>query len=127
MAEESTTQNDVIALIAGAGAWASVIPLVSFAGQKCVEGGTNTQVIFLVFGVGLAAITTPLLSSILGWKTRSARIRGIALALGMAQTLDGIVHTFYPAFYSNNPYYGIAAAGNIFWGAGLLGIFSVFT
>ncbi len=102
-------------------------PLVSLAGQNCVEGGPKSQFLLLGFGIGLAAVTTPALSYLLGWKTREARIRGIALALGMAQTLDGIVHTFYPTFYSTTLNYALAGAGNIFWGAGLLGIFSVFT
>eukprot|EP01039_Chlorochromonas_danica_P019199 gene19199-23212_t len=67
------------------------------------------------------------MSYLMGWKTREAKIRGIALALGTAQTLDGVVHMLYPHFYSTIPSVALAAAGNIFWGAGLLGIFSVYT
>jgi hypothetical protein len=119
--------TDSVALLAGAGAWAAVIPLVKYAGEVCELGGTNTKIAFLGFGVLVAGVTTPLLSYILGWKTREARIRGIALALGMAQTLDGFVHVLYPSFYSSNPSFALASAGNIFWGAGLLGILSVYT
>lgn len=121
-----SSKNDGIALLAGAGAWTAVIPLVKYAGEACTNGGANTKIFFLAFGVGLAWVTTPLLSYILGWKTRDARIRGIALSLGMAQTLDGIVHLLYPDFYSANASFAISSAGNIFWGAGLLGIFSVY-
>jgi hypothetical protein len=123
----SSPQNDVVSLLTGAGAWAVAIPLVKYAADACANGGTDTKVLFLGIGVGIAWVTTPLLSSILGWRTRQARIRGIALALGMAQTLDGVVHLLYPNFYSASSSAAIAGAGNIFWGAGLLGILSVYT
>lgn len=121
------TTSDTLAMLAGAGAWAAVIPIVKYAGEACEVGGNNTKIAFLGFGVVLAGVTTPLMSYLLGWKTREARIRGIALALGMAQTLDGVVHVLYPNFYSSNPSFALASAGNIFWGAGLLGILSVYT
>lgn len=80
----------------------------------------------IAFGVGLAAVTTPVLGYLLGWRTREERVRGIAIALGTAQTIDGLVHFFYPTLYAADPRVGIGAAGNIFLGAGLLGIFSAY-
>ena len=47
-------------------------------------------------------------------------------ALGTAQIIDGLVHLFYPSFYHDNPAIGLGCAGNIFYGAGLLGIFSAY-
>jgi hypothetical protein len=53
-------------------------------------------------------------------------VRGVALALGVAQVTDGLMHMFYPSFYSSDRDVGIACASNIFLGAGLLGIFSAY-
>lgn len=119
--------KDFMAVVAGVLAWAVAIPAVQLAGNWIANGGTGSQIGALIFGVAIAAATTPLLSRILGWKTRDARIRGIALALGTAQTIDGLVYMFKPDFYSDQPAIGLASAGNIFFGAGLLGIFSVYT
>eukprot|EP01033_Poteriospumella_lacustris_P009941 gene9941-7116_t len=119
--------QDLTSLGAGVAIWASVIPVVKYAGQVCVDKGNTGKNLFLLIGVGIAAVTTPAMSYLMGWKTREAKIRGIALALGTAQTLDGVVHMLYPHFYSTIPSVALAAAGNIFWGAGLLGIFSVYT
>jgi len=63
---------------------------------------------------------------ILGWKTQPERVRGIALALGTAQVLDGLVHFFKPNFYSSDHEESLASAGNIFFGAGMLGILSAY-
>lgn len=119
--------RDVIALGAGVAVWVAVIPLVQYAGRVCVEQGQTGKNLFLLIGVGIAAATTPAVSYALGWKTRDAKIRRIALALGAANTIDGLVHILYPHFYSSASPIALAAAGNIFWGAGLLGIFSVYT
>lgn len=120
--------NDMKALGMGALAWSLAVPAVKIAGTACIENSTTTtnQYICLVFGAGLAAVTTPLLSQLLGWSTPHERVRGIALALGVAQTIDGLVHLFRPDFYANDPRTGLACAGNIFYGAGLLGIFSAY-
>ena len=61
----------------------------------------------------------------LGWKTSEEKTRGIALALGTAQILDGIVHLTYPNVYSDDQTEAIASAGNIFLVAGMLGVLSV--
>jgi hypothetical protein len=47
-------------------------------------------------------------------------------ALGTAQVIDGLCHLFYPSFYHNDATVGLACAGNIFYGAGLLGILSAY-
>jgi hypothetical protein len=103
------------------------IPAVIWVGPLSVKVGSTGQVVALVVGAGIAAATTPLLSSIMGWQTRQQRVRGIALALGVAQTIDGLAHFFHPTIYAANPTVGLACAGNIFYGAGLLGILSVYT
>jgi hypothetical protein len=77
-------------------------------------------------GVGIAYGTTPLLSCLMGWKTSERKVRGIALALGTACVLDGLVHIFLPTFYSKSYEEGIGCAGNIFLVAGLTGIFSAY-
>ncbi len=103
------------------------IPVVKLVGPLTAGNSPiQNKVGALILGAGIAAVTTPILSSILGWKTRLERVRGIALALGAAQTLDGLVHLFHPTFYSANAAEGLSCAGNIFLGAGLLGIMSAY-
>mmetsp|Transcript_44900 Transcript_44900/g.105353 ORF Transcript_44900/g.105353 Transcript_44900/m.105353 type:complete len:124 (-) Transcript_44900:210-581(-) len=120
--------GDVKAMVGGALGWGAAIPAVILAGRVTTpESGTTGKVATVAFGVALAVATTPLLSYLLGWKTQPERIRGVALALGTAQTIDGVVHLLRPTFYSENASEGIASAGNIFFGAGLLGIMSVYT
>jgi hypothetical protein len=63
---------------------------------------------------------------IMGWKTPHERARGVALAIGAAQVTDGLMHLFTPDFYSADRNVGLACAGNIFYGAGLLGIFQAY-
>ena len=118
--------RDVKLLVVGAAAWAAAVPLVKFAGPIVANGGPAAKIGMVAFGVGLAACTTPLLSYVLGWRSREERTRGIAIALGTAQTIDGVVHFCWPSFYSTDPRVGLGAAGNIFLGAGLLGIFSAY-
>jgi len=125
--------EDVKSFIAGAVAWTLAIPAVKIAGKATADrevvkagNGLRNKVFALIFGVALAATTTPVLSSIFGWNTPSERVRGVAISLGTAQTIDGLVHIFYPDFYSKNREISVACAGNIFLGAGLLGIFSAF-
>lgn len=119
--------GDLKALVAGAVAWLLVIPAVKLAGSVVAEGGVGTKLGMVAVGAGISVTTTPILSRLLGWTTRADRVRGIALALGAAQTIDGLVHFFAPDFYASDPRVGLASAGNIFLGAGLLGIFSVYT
>ena len=119
--------DDMFTMALGAGAWAVAIPAVKIAGTSVANeptGENTTKVLACVVGVGIAYITTPLLSYIRNWKTSNEKVRGIALALGTAQVVDGLCHMFYPTFYTNDPSTGLACAGNIFYGAGLLGIFS---
>jgi type IV secretory pathway VirB2 component (pilin) len=125
----TTTTNlrdDITTMIAGAAAWMCAIPAVQVAGRSVAKGGTGTKVGAVVAGVIIAYGTTPLLSYLFGWKTAHQKVRGIALALGTAQVIDGLVHIFQPSFYSNGHQEGIGCAGNIFLGAGLLGIFSTY-
>lgn len=86
--------RDIHAIIAGSVAWAAAVLPVMWVGPLTANGGNTGKVVALVVGVGIAAVTTPLVSSIMGWQTREQRIRGIALALGTAQTIDGIVSAF---------------------------------
>jgi len=117
---------DAKALIAGAAIWAAIIPLVTLAG-RATAGSTATQKLgLLALHVGIAAATPPVLSYVLGLKTSSERLRSITLALGAAQLLDGVAHIVHPAIYSTSSDVAIASAGNIFLGAGLLGIYSVY-
>ena len=118
--------DDLKTVAAGVVAWTAAIIPVSMAGKIVSEGGTGTKILALVLGTGIAAGTTPLLAYFMDWKSQYARVRGIAIALGTAQTIDGLVHLFLPHFYNENHYTGIMCSANIFFGAGLLGIFSAY-
>ena len=122
-----TTTSDIKSVVAGAVVWAVAIPAVKLVGQATAgDAALLNKGVALILGAGIAAATTPLMSKILSWKNRNERVRGIALALGAAQTLDGLVHIFWPKFYSDDGSVGLACAGNIFYGAGLLGILSAY-
>lgn len=128
---DNITVDDFKSLVAGVVAWVLAVPPVTVVGHAVVaindeQDKTANKIGALVVGVVVAGATTPLLSYVMGWKTPSQKVRGVALALGAAQTLDGLVHIFYPAFYAADPTVGLGCAGNIFWGAGLLGIFSAY-
>lgn len=118
--------DDLSSMVAGAVAWTMAIVPVATAGKVVHAGGTGTKVLALILGAGIAAGTTPLLAYVMKWKTQYARVRGIAIALGTAQTIDGFVHLFLPHFYNENHSIGIMCSANIFFGAGLLGIFSAY-
>lgn len=117
--------NDLKTMAAGAAAWAIAVPAVRFAGSACTSSEANRYAA-VVAGVGIAYATTPLLSKLMKWKTPSEKVRGIALALGTAQVIDGLLHIFVPSFYSDHADTKVACAGNVFLGAGLLGLFSAF-
>jgi hypothetical protein len=116
--------DDLKTIGVGTLAWTLAIPAVKVAGNGVATGGTGSKILALIVGTGIAAGTTPILSYIMNWKTQYSRVRGIAIALGTAQTIDGLVHLFFPQFYSDNHHVGIMCSANIFFGAGLLGIFS---
>jgi hypothetical protein len=118
--------SDLTTMAVGAVGWAAAIPAVKMAGAGVAAGGAGEKSLALVIGVGIAAATTPLLSYLLQWQTPHERVRGVALALGAAQVTDGLFHLFWPAFYAVDAHVGLACAGNIFYGAGLLGIFSAY-
>ena len=120
-------RTDVKSIGVGVLAWAAAVPVVFLAGPVVAKGGTGTKLGMLGVGLGIAVATTPLLSYLLGWNSRSDRVRGIALALGTAQVIDGLIFFFRPDFYSPDKGVALAAAGNIFFGAGALGILSVVT
>jgi hypothetical protein len=120
-------RDDIMTVIAGAAGWTCAIPAVKVAGRAVANSDSfGTKVAAILVGVGIAYGTTPLMSHIMDWKTPERKVRGIALALGTAQLIDGLVHIFLPTFYSKSYEEGIGCAGNIFLGAGLLGIFSVY-
>ena len=133
-----TNNKDMTIMAVGAAAWACAVPAVQMAGRGLMASSSHTssskdefgflvsRAAALLVGIGIAAGTTPLLSYLLHWQTPSEKVRGIALALGTAQVIDGLVHLFAPDFYDKDPRVGLACAGNIFYGAGLLGIFSAF-
>jgi ethanolamine transporter EutH len=144
--------KDLKTIIAGAIAWTIAIPAVKIAGQAITTVSTATTPIkkdedssstvkdktdlkknllvkktaAVILGFGIAALTSKLLPQIMDWKTQYEKVRGIALALGTAQTIDGLVHIFYPAFYATSPSVSLGCAANIFLGAGLLGLFSAY-
>jgi uncharacterized oligopeptide transporter (OPT) family protein len=120
-------QGDAVALAAGAAGWVVAIPVVQFAGSLAKNEQTPNKLLVLGLGFVISLATTPLIGYFLGWKTRASRIRGIALALGMAQTIDGVVHMFHPEFYSADKVAAHYASSSIFFGAGVLGIASVFS
>jgi type IV secretory pathway VirB2 component (pilin) len=111
-------------MLVGGAVWTCAILPVQLAGRSVAKGGTGTKVAAVAVGAIIAYGTTPLFAYLMSWKTAETKIRGIALALGTAQVIDGLVHIFMPTFYSKNHPEGIGCAGNIFLGAGLLGIFS---
>ena len=118
--------SDLIIMAAGATAWLIAIPPVVLAGRVTARSRLSTKVFMIVLGVGIAGITMPVMSYVLEFKTQSERVRGIALALGTAQVLDGLAHIFKPSFYASDPEESLASAGNIFLGAGLLGLLSAY-
>lgn len=120
----ASLKNDFLTMAAGALAWGCAIPAVKFAGKSVANRGHTP--IALVAGLSIAYGTTPLMAYVLNWGTSEHKVRGIALALGTAQVLDGLMHIFLPTFYSKNHNEGIASAGSIFFAAGLLGIFSAY-
>jgi hypothetical protein len=128
MAPTTTTlRGDVMTLIAGAAGWTCAIPAVQATGLAVANSDSiGTKMAVILVGVGIAYGTTPLVSYVMGWNTSERKVRGIALALGTAQVIDGLVHIFQPTFYSKSYHEGIGCAGNIFLGAGLLGIFSAY-
>ncbi len=118
---------DIKAVVAGAAGWAAAIPIVMYAGPRSNEASSaGAKAAALALGVGIAAVTTPTLSYLLGWKTREEKLRGVALGIGAAQVLDGLVHVAYPKFYANDAADGLACASSIFWAAGLTGILSCY-
>ncbi|KAG7368403.1 hypothetical protein IV203_031146 [Nitzschia inconspicua] len=119
--------SDLLTLAAGAGAWAVAIVPVKTVGSFCANSdGPSNNIIAMALGVGIAYATTPIMSFLLGWTTPYQKVRGIALALGAAQVTDGIINMWFPSFYSSDHHVGVLCASNIFYGAGLLGIFSAF-
>eukprot|EP01126_Amoeba_proteus_P043674 TRINITY_DN4807_c0_g2_i1.p1 TRINITY_DN4807_c0_g2~~TRINITY_DN4807_c0_g2_i1.p1 ORF type:complete len:123 (+),score=21.83 TRINITY_DN4807_c0_g2_i1:51-419(+) len=119
-------KKDVIAIAAGVGIWATAIPLVKFFGNYWNRGGFAEKAVTLGAGVLISAVTTPILGYALQWQTQADRTRGIAVGLGAAQVLDGLVHLYHPRFYSDDQNTRIYCAGSIFFVAGLTGILSAF-
>jgi hypothetical protein len=120
---------DSKALLVGGIAWVCVIPLVRGIGRYTAARTSNRdtrKAIGMGAGVIVAAVTTPLISAMLGWETREEKTRGIALGLGVPQLIDGVVHILFPNFYDKDDQIAIQCAGHIFWGAGLLGILSCY-
>ena len=129
------TVNDLKIMAAGAGAWAAAVPAVKIAGNAIVgsdstAGSDNDLTVAktgaVVVGVLIAVGTSKFLPYIMDWKTPYEKVRGIALALGTAQTIDGLVHIFCPTFYATSPAVSVGCAANIFFGAGLLGLLSAY-
>lgn len=66
----------------GAVAWAMAIQPVKLVGRAVASERSDKYAnkgMALVVGLGIAYSTTPLLSKLLGWKTPSEKVRGIAL------------------------------------------------
>lgn len=94
---------------------------VSTLGKLESDGETATKLLAFIVGIVIAAGTTSLLPYLTNWKSQYVCFRGIAIALGSAQTIDGLMHLFPPHFYGEDHY--IMCSASIFFGAGLLGIF----
>mmetsp|Transcript_37590 Transcript_37590/g.91366 ORF Transcript_37590/g.91366 Transcript_37590/m.91366 type:complete len:134 (+) Transcript_37590:122-523(+) len=129
------TVNDLKIMAAGAGAWAVAIPAVKIAGNAIVGSETEkspddnlavAKTGAAIVGVLISVGTSKFLPHVMDWKTPYEKVRGIAIALGTAQTIDGLVHIFCPAFYATSPAVSVGCAANIFFGAGLLGLFSAY-
>jgi len=118
--------EDAKTLIAGAAAWACAVPVVRFAGPLIARGGGPRLAALALCGA-IALSTTPVVSYILGWRSRAERMRGIALALGAAQAIDGLVHVFVPRFYGADADASLGACSSIFLTAGLTGLASAYT
>jgi hypothetical protein len=120
---------DAKALLAGGIAWVCVIPIVRgvgrYTGAQTNDQGTR-KAIGMGAGVIVAAATTPFVGAVLGWETSEEKTRGIALALGVPQVIDGVVHLLFPNFYDKDDQVALQCAGHIFLGAGLLGILSCY-
>lgn len=122
------SSSDLLSAGVGAVAWGAVIPFVKFAGKAIAATEKNTTKVMVLGAVlALSIVTTPIAGKLLKWERREERIRGVAIGLGIAQTLDGLVHMFNPTFYSNNPVEANYSSAAIFFGAGTLGILSCFT
>lgn len=117
---------DAVNIAAGAAAWGAAVPLVRAVGPIVASGSRGAKLGAYLLAVGISAATTPLLARLLGWRNPQERVRGIALALGTAQTIDALVHFFVPAFYSTNPATALGCSGAVFAAAGSLGIFSAY-
>lgn len=118
--------NDIATYGAGVAAWTLAIVPVKWIGNVTATGEVGNKVFAVVLGTLIAYGTTPIMSYMMGWKTQYERVRGIAIALGTAQTIDGLVHLFVPNFYHDDRGTAIMSSANIFFGAGLLGIFSAY-
>ena len=130
------TVNDLKIMAAGAAAWAAAVPAVKIAGNAIVGSDSSTtgsdddltvaKTGAVAVGVLIAVGTSKFLPYVMGWKTPYEKVRGVALALGTAQTIDGLVHIFFPTFYATSPAVSVGCAANIFFGAGLLGLLSAY-
>jgi hypothetical protein len=107
-------------------AWTMAIVPPETIGKAIADGGIGTKVFAIVLSAGIAAGTTPLQLYIMDWKTPHARVGDIAIAIGTAQTMDGLVHLFIPNFYNEDRHTAVMCSANIFFLAGLLGIFSAY-
>ena len=122
----NSVNGDLVAIGAGIVVWGAVIPLVRAVARASVSPSPAVTTGLLGLHVGIAYATTPILSSLLKWNTPTDKVRGIALALGTANALDGVAHLVWPTLYSGDAKEQVAAAGNVFLAAGLLGVFSAY-
>lgn len=118
--------GDGRALVAGAAAWAAAAPLVRAVGPVVARGSPAAKAGVLALAAGISVLTTPLLARLLGWRTPPERVRGVALALGVAQCIDGLVHFYWPRFYSADAAAALGSSGAVFAAAGVLGICSAY-
>jgi hypothetical protein len=123
----NSISSDLITIATGVAGWSLAIVPVKSVGAFCGGGdGPANKIFAMTLGVGIAYCTTPILSFVLGWTTPYQKVRGVALALGAAQVTDGVMQMWFPTFYNSDHGIGILCASNIFYGAGLLGIFSAY-
>lgn len=99
LSNTTNNNNDWLTVAAGATAWAIAIPAVRIAGNGVVTGGSLGKGLALIAGVGIAYVTTPILSMLLGWKTRHEKVRGVALVSCVCGCCGLVVDIFETIFW----------------------------
>ena len=71
--------SDLTTCVVGAIGWALAIPAVKLAGSGVSSGVAAHKALAIAADIGIAYFTTPLLASLMGWKSPEEKVRGVAL------------------------------------------------